>query len=245
MAFKFNPLTGQFDLVGGGGGGIESIVADDGIEIDNTDPANPIISVKILPPLDIDASNNLVITEAATDKDGYLSMSSFQVFNNKQDALPLSNPGELLTYDASGLIAVTPGSKGQILMTNDSGDPDYTPFVEWTEMPQYSYQSTVIYDGDVTLDWGIRNVFLRARSDLNGNFTVTIPSFGASPSPWIGGEIVTFTLLDDSDSTVTIQSDSVSLINGEDSIELSFPNSSITIASYWDNPTSTGFWQIT
>ena len=57
MSLKFNPITGQLDLVGdpsgGGGGTVDSVVAGANIDVDNTDPANPVISVENLVTADI------------------------------------------------------------------------------------------------------------------------------------------------------------------------------------------------
>jgi hypothetical protein len=47
MAFKFNPITGNLDYyepAGVGGGQVNSVLAGDDIDVDSTDPANPIVS---------------------------------------------------------------------------------------------------------------------------------------------------------------------------------------------------------
>lgn|SRR5574343_451100 len=116
MSFKFNPLTCNFDLVGGGStsGGIQSIQPGGGIEVDNLDPANPLVSVSPIPPLDIDGDSKLFINQSGNSTDGYLTFSDWNAFNNKQDALPLSNPGETLYYNG-GLVALSPANDGDVL----------------------------------------------------------------------------------------------------------------------------------
>lgn len=56
MAYKFNPFTGKLDdagTPGSGGGTVDSVVAGTNIDVDATDPANPIVSVESLTVSDI------------------------------------------------------------------------------------------------------------------------------------------------------------------------------------------------
>ena len=109
----------------GSDGGITSVVGGTATSIDNTDPLNPMINVNYVAPLLVDGTNNLTMSIADTFTDGYLTSTDWNIFNAKQDILPLSNPGEMLYYNG-GLLALSPTVDGQVL-TLSGGLPTWQP----------------------------------------------------------------------------------------------------------------------
>lgn len=96
MGLKFNPLTGQFDFggssPGGGSGSVDSIVAGNNIDVDATDPANPIVSVETLTLADISD-----VTASATELnyvDGVTSAIQTQLNAKAADADVVHDTGD-------------------------------------------------------------------------------------------------------------------------------------------------------
>lgn len=90
--FRFNGKKYKFSELMHGGGttsvDVQSVTGTSPIIVDNTDTANPIITIQ----------------QANTTDDGYLSSTDWDTFNNKQDALTLTTSG---TSGAATLVGAT------------------------------------------------------------------------------------------------------------------------------------------
>jgi len=99
MSYRFNPITGQLDLVGSSSasGGVQSVVAGTNITVDNTDPANPIVSstsggslTKGIAEVDFGSSiesdfATVTITDSLITSTSYPSVSMYAVSTTNHD----------------------------------------------------------------------------------------------------------------------------------------------------------------
>ena len=111
-ALKINP-DGSIDVVGGGGGGgtVDSVVAGSGIAVDDTDPANPIVSASPVLSATTQADS---YTLALADQGTVVEMtkataSTLTVPPNSDVAFDVGVVIEILQYGA-GQVTIAPGA---------------------------------------------------------------------------------------------------------------------------------------
>lgn len=94
QALKYNSTTGKWEngTVSGGSGSLDSVVAGNNIDVDNTDPANPVISVETLTLADISD-----VTASVTEinyVDGVTSAIQTQLNTKAADADVVHDTGD-------------------------------------------------------------------------------------------------------------------------------------------------------
>jgi hypothetical protein len=109
-----NPYVISAQASGGGGGIVESIVGGDGINVDDTDPANPVVSTNGTTPKVINAQIGTSYTLALDDAedDAFLTLSNgspiaLEIPLNATVAIPVGAVVEGAQIGA-GLVTLTP-----------------------------------------------------------------------------------------------------------------------------------------
>lgn len=109
QALKYNSTTGKWEngTVSGGSGSLDSVVAGNNIDVDNTDPANPVISVETLTLADISD-----VTASVTEinyVDGVTSAIQTQLDTKAADADVVHDTGDetiagIKTFSSSPIV---------------------------------------------------------------------------------------------------------------------------------------------
>jgi hypothetical protein len=140
---------------GGGGGTVDSVVAGNNIDVDATDPANPVVSVEALTPADIG------LTATATELnyvDGVTSAIQTQLDGKVDENSAITGATKTkVTYDAKGL--VTAGADATTADIADSADKRYMTDAQETKLDSVATGATA----------NATNAELRDRSTHTGN----------------------------------------------------------------------------
>jgi hypothetical protein len=170
---------------GGGGGTVDSVVAGNNIDVDATDPANPVVSVETLTPADIGLSATATELNYV---DGVTSAIQTQLDGKVDENSAITGATKTkVTYDAKGL--VTAGADATTADIADSSNKRYVTDAQQTVIGNTSGTNS----GDQTSIVGITGTkaqFDTAVTDGNIVYTdaigSTVQAYDADLTTWGG-----------------------------------------------------------
>lgn len=168
MPFKLNPFTGNFDYYEASSG-IESVVAGNNIDVDNTDPANPVVAVETLTLADISdvtaSASELNILDGAT-----LTTTELNYVDGVTSNIQTQLDSKLSTQTYQTFIYNSSGSQSGNRF-NDEQD-----CIDALQLQAGPKLLIVEQDETFTLDWPLDEVLLKGNNGLEynaGGWTIT------------------------------------------------------------------------